>query len=85
VYVRFNSHGFEGEQVLDKSQAMDKFLASVERRAFRMASIATSSQDDALDIVQDAMMKLASKYSDRSHEEWGPLFHRIMQSTIKDW
>lgn len=50
-----------------------------------MASIATSSNDEALDIVQDAMLKLAQKYAHRPPQEWGPLFHRIMQSTIKDW
>lgn len=70
---------------LDNSIALDQFLASVERRAFRMAMIATNSREDALDIVQDAMLRLARRYGERDHEQWGPLFHRIVQSVIRDW
>jgi RNA polymerase sigma-70 factor (ECF subfamily) len=66
-------------------QTLNQFLASAERRAYRMAYIATGSREDALDIVQDAMMKLALKYADRTASEWGPLFYRIVQSTIRDW
>jgi len=72
-------------ETLDKSVALDQFLASVERRAYRMAMVATSNHADALDIVQDAMLRLAKGYADRDAEAWGPLFHRITQSVIRDW
>jgi len=64
---------------------LEQFLKEVEKRAFRMAHIATSNVDDALDIVQDAMMILASKYAERKPDEWPPLFHRILQNKIRDW
>ena len=38
----------------------------------------------ALDIVQDAMLKLADKYADKPAEELPMLFHRILQNTIRD-
>jgi len=39
----------------------------------------------ALDIVQDAMLRLAEKYGDRPAEELPLLFHRITQNAIRDY
>ena len=39
----------------------------------------------ALDIVQDAMLKLSEKYSARPPEELPLLFQRILQNTIRDF
>ncbi|MES9944683.1 MAG: RNA polymerase sigma factor [Candidatus Thiodiazotropha sp.] len=74
-----------GGDGLDTNQALNRFLAGVERRALRMATISLGNQDDALDLVQDAMMKLATRYSNRPEHEWGPLFYRILQNGITDW
>jgi RNA polymerase sigma-70 factor (ECF subfamily) len=74
-----------GGDGLDTNQALNRFLAGVERRALRMATISLGNPDDALDLVQDAMMKLTTRYSNRPEAEWGPLFHRILQNCITDW
>jgi RNA polymerase sigma-70 factor (ECF subfamily) len=56
----------------------------VERKAFRIAQIALSHEADALDVVQDAMLQLSSRYATRPAEEWKPLFYRILQNRIRD-
>ena len=64
---------------------MNRFLAEVEKRAFRMAQIAVKDADEALDIVQDTMFTLVRKYAGKPHGEWRPLFYRILQNRITDW
>src|SRR6202161_1659083 len=70
--------------VLEYTRELEKFLAEVERRAFRMAQIALRDPDDAMDVVQDAMFKLARSYASRPSAEWRPLFYRILENGIRD-
>ena len=63
---------------------MSDFLASVERRAFKQAVFSVHDDDAAMDIVQDAMLRLAEKYSDRPAAELPLLFQRILQNAIRD-
>ena len=63
---------------------MSDFLASVERRAFKQAVFSVQEEEAALDIVQDAMMRLAEKYADRPAPELPLLFQRILQNAIRD-
>jgi len=72
------------EPVLQQSRELDRFLASVERRAYRVAQMAVRDPDDALDIVQGAMLRLAQSYGQRPSEEWKPLFYRILYNGIRD-
>ncbi|MDZ4251976.1 MAG: RNA polymerase sigma factor [Sulfuritalea sp.] len=64
---------------------LSNFLASIERRAFKQAMFAIRNEETALDIVQDAMMRLAEKYGDRPNAEWPMLFQRILQNAIRDY
>jgi RNA polymerase sigma-70 factor (ECF subfamily) len=65
-------------------QELSDFLASVERRAFKQAVYAVRDDEVALDVVQDAMLKLAEKYADKPAAELAPLFQRILQNVIHD-
>ena len=64
---------------------LSDFLESVERRAFKQAAYAVRKDESALDIVQDAMIKLAEKYGDKPAAELPMLFQRILQTTILDY
>jgi RNA polymerase sigma-70 factor, ECF subfamily len=65
-------------------RALDQFLVSVERRAFKIAQLGLRNDDDALDAVQDAMMKLVASYASRPQAEWPPLFYRILTNRVRD-
>ena len=64
---------------------LSDFLADVERRAFKQALYAVHNEESALDIVQDAMIKLTEKYGDKPTAELPLLFQRILQNTIRDF
>lgn len=64
---------------------LSDFLKSVEKRAFKRAVYAVRSDDAALDIVQDAMMRLAEKYADRPAGELPLVFQRILSNATMDW
>ncbi|KAB2843995.1 MAG: RNA polymerase sigma factor [Burkholderiales bacterium] len=60
------------------------FLAEVERRAYKHALYALRDEHTALDMVQEAMLKLTEKYSDKPVGELPMLFQRILQNVIHD-
>jgi RNA polymerase sigma-70 factor (ECF subfamily) len=71
-------------QAAQGRRELDRFLADIERKAFRIAQVALRNEDDALDAVQDAMLQLVRAYSARPPEEWKPLFYRILENRIRD-
>ena len=83
--VSWTSEPSTGTRALQKEEQLNRFLADVERRALRIAEIAVRDRDEALDLVQNAMIKLVRKYADRPGDEWPPLFYRILQNGIRDW
>ena len=64
---------------------LSDFLRAVEKRAFKRAHYATQDVDAALDLVQEAMIRLSEKYAQRGVDEWPMLFQRILGNAILDW
>ncbi len=62
---------------------LEAFLAGVGARAFRFAEIGLRQRDDALDAVQDAMVRMLG-YRHRPDSEWTPLFWSILRRRIVD-
>ncbi len=72
------------EDPLATPKELSDFLASVERRAFKQCVFSVQDEDTALDIVQEAMLKLAENYAGRPAPELPLLFQRILQNGIRD-
>lgn len=70
--------------VLATERELSEFLKSAERRAFKQAYFAVGDEHVALDVVQDAMLRLVGKYADKPLDELPLLFQRILQNVIRD-
>lgn len=73
------------EAPLEQAADLNAFLRDVETRAFRIALVTVRDRDEALDIVQDAMIRLTTRYGKRPKKEWRPLFFRILTNRVRDW
>ena len=71
-------------RVLQLPATLELFLAQVQRRAFRAAEFSLGNADDALDAVQDAMLRLHQHYRQQPAAEWAPLFWGILRRRITD-
>jgi len=70
---------------LATDKELSDFLKSVEKRAFKRTAYAIRDEDGALDVVQDAMIRLADRYADRPAAELPLLFQRILSNATTDW
>ncbi len=77
--------GCRAPRALATERELADFLQSVERRAFRRTTWTVKNDDAALDIVQDAMIRLAEHYADRPAAELPLVFQRILANATTDW
>jgi RNA polymerase sigma-70 factor, ECF subfamily len=70
---------------LATDKELNDFLRAVDRRAFKRTAYMVRDDDAALDIVQDAMIKLAENYFDRPAAELPLLFQRILSNATMDF
>ncbi|MGV6851288.1 MAG: RNA polymerase sigma factor [bacterium] len=88
VLLRVQENWSADESVQSKvilRQKLNQFLSGVERPAFRMAFMSVRIEAEALDIVQDSMMRFASSYSKKPEAEWAPLFYRVLNNRMTDY
>ncbi len=71
--VSCNCEPSTGARALQRERQLNQFFVEVERRALRIAEIAVRSRDEALDLVQEAMIKMARNYAERPSDEWTPV------------
>jgi RNA polymerase sigma-70 factor, ECF subfamily len=71
--------------ILATEKELSDFLKGTEKRAFKRTLFTVRDEEAALDIVQDAMFRLAEKYADRPPAEFPMLFQRILSNATMDW
>jgi RNA polymerase sigma-70 factor, ECF subfamily len=69
---------------VEASRELTEFLRDVGPRAFRMARLALRNDEDALDALQEAMIKLVNRYGARPAEQWAPLLYAILRNCVHD-
>lgn len=69
--------------VADGPVSLNGFLEAVGPRAYRFAEMGLRHREDALDTVQEAMLRMVG-YGDRPAAEWPALFWSILRSRVVD-
>ena len=69
---------------METNRELETFLRGISTRAFRIARLSLHDDADALDAVQEAMIKLARHYGTRPAEQWPPLFYAILRNCVHD-
>ena len=68
---------------VDEGLSLERFLERISARAFRFAELGLRHREDALDALQDAMIRMMG-YREQPAAEWTPLFWSILRSRIVD-
>ena len=85
-----NSAAASADATLTHGRALDQFLREHERRALRMAELGTRQREEAMDLVQDAMLGFVKSYAFNEAKaaprcDWAKLFFTVLDSRLTDW
>lgn len=85
-----NSVATGAAAIVTHERALDQFLREHERRALRMAELGTRQREEAMDLVQDAMLGFVKSYAVSAAKaapraDWAKLFFTILDSRLTDW
>lgn len=78
------SPGTALEKDMQNNQALDRFFAEHEDKAFYVAYAALWDRESALDAVQESMLKLVEYYRNKPADDWPALFRTVLNSKIND-
>lgn len=67
------------------SMTMEEFLISIEKRAYKMIELSVRDPGEAMDILQECMIKLVTHYQEHDCTQWKPIFYKMLQNKIRDW
>lgn len=69
---------------MDLNAQLNQFFISHEKKAYSIALMSLRHQEDALDVIQDVMIKFVEKYKNKKTDLWAPLFYRMLHNRITD-
>ncbi len=75
----------EDTPIQNLTEQLNSFFIENEKKAFAIAMMSLKNKDDALDVVQDVMIKFVEKYKRKDSEHWCALFYRMIQNRITDF
>ncbi len=70
---------------LKQRDSLNEFFSAEEQKAFSVVRLSCDNADDALDIIQDAMLKFVSHYAGKNPSDWKPLFYKIIYRKLTDY
>ncbi len=70
---------------LRQRDRLNDFFSAEEQKAFSVARLSIDNDEDALDIIQDAMLKFVSNYANKDQSNWKPLFYKIIYRKLTDY
>lgn len=72
-------------ELMDNTAQLNQFFIAHEKKAYAIAFMSLKNQEDALDVVQDVMIKFVQNYSNKEESCWAALFYRMINNRVTDF